>query len=198
MLESRVVTSLELSARRFAVRAWVRKRLPYIGSTLESTRRTLLQTIGDPTHEFLNLSQRVLSEMPLCTAWSQLNTTPLMFNIVSGRVMVFDPVMQCFNKVVDHTFGVDGSGNIICFMFGEFGDLQLSESAYKPWKSGDRIRAYQQKAPDLVKFYEQEGIGYLYGPPEEILQKLGLWYQWDETPTPTPHTSEVGKSVETN
>lgn len=151
-------------------------------STLESTRGFLLRTSGNWEDECLDVRQRALSEMPLCTSWLQLNSIPFETTVKDGVVKVVDPKIFCFKSMNSHAFAVDAFGNILCFTFGQFCDDQFYESPYKPWQPGDRIRKYQQMAPNLVTIHEPEGIGFLYGSPEEIRQRMGLWYQWYEVP----------------
>lgn len=133
--------------------------------------------------------------MPLCASWLQLNSMPFETTVKDGTVTVFDPATFCFKNIVGHTFAVDEFSNVLCFTFGQFGDDQFYKSPYKPWQPGDRLHKYQQLAPGLVTLYEPEGIGLLYGSPEEIRQNMGLWYQWYEAPSTNsenaPHTSEV-------
>lgn len=125
----------------------------------------------------LEIWGRTYSEMPICDVWRHLDP-PTGFEIIPweiGRVKTIGPTTKLAIYTDNHSYAQNSAGVILCITPGQFEAIARTDLY-----AGDRLQRLKDKAPELMSLYPDDrnklGIGILFGPREEIAQKLNFVY----------------------
>lgn len=155
---------------------WVDANLSIIAQGMERERQLLEGRY--PGANYLDLSKRWLSEMPLCGFLKHTDLqTPSNWRIVSGSVLAWQDA-ALGSQAVEHRFLVRRAGAgivIVDFLVGQF--LAPFNDGLGP---GSRIRLFSQLLPVpqmVTTIDEQRGIAYVRAP-VSYLENAGLSYKY--------------------
>jgi len=160
---------------------WVKTHIRDITSAMKQAQiaKATEDIIGfDVISEQLRTERRTYSEMPICDdVWKRLDPPPG-FEIVPwsvGRVNIVGTSTGLVLYSINHAYVINPHGVILCITPGQFESFMRTDLY-----AGDRLQRLKNKAPDLISLYPDDrkrlGIGILFGPREEIAQKLNFDY----------------------